>query len=271
MSYILDALKKAERERHPTRVPTLTTVHSPALRAGRRLGLWVVGAVLLAGGGLSIWLLRPSPGVAPPVAMAPRTGMDATPPASPAPPGGATAQPQTTAAQPSVPVTSPPADPGAGRPPESLRPPPREPAVTLLPTATPPLQASEPAGVAAPRPGEPGRVRRTPDSPGAVSGAAEPSPRPQREPRTGPNGPQAVPAAPPALMAPPSPPTLGEALARMKLDIFVYTEVPKDRMVIINGRKYVEGEHVDEVYLLEAITREGAVLSYQGERALLQP
>ncbi|MBI4573592.1 MAG: general secretion pathway protein GspB [candidate division NC10 bacterium] len=268
MSYILDALKKAERERHPTRVPTLTTVHSPALGARRRAGLWVVGAVLLAGGSLSIWLLRPSPSVAPQVAMAPRSGVDATPPASPAAPGGATAQPQTTAAQPSVPVTSAPADPGAGRPPESLRPPPREPAVTLLPTATPPLQASEPAGAAAPRPVEPGPVRRTPDSPGAVSGAAEPPRRPQTEPRTGPNGPQAVLAAP---MAPPSLPTLGEALARMKLDIFVYTEVPKDRMVIINGRKYVEGEQVEELYLLEAITREGAVLTYQGERALLQP
>ncbi len=57
----------------------------------------------------------------------------------------------------------------------------------------------------------------------------------------------------------------------MKLDILVYTDVPADRMVIINGQKYVVGQHVDGLYLLEAITREGAVLSYQGERAVLPP
>jgi general secretion pathway protein B len=104
-----------------------------------------------------------------------------------------------------------------------------------------------------------------------VSGAAEPSPRPQREPRAGVDRPPAdtVVSAPPST--PPSPPSLLDALAKMKLEIFVYTDVSKDRMVIINGRKYAEGEQVDGLYLLEAITREGAVLTYQGERALLQP
>ncbi len=271
MSYILDALKKAERERHPTRVPTLTTMHSPAPGARRRVGLWLVGAVLLAGGGLSIWLLRPSPSVTPPVAMAPRAGVDATPPASPAAPGVAIPQPRTPEIQPPAPVTSAPADPGAGRPPESLRPPPREPAVSFLPTATPPLQAPEPAGVAAPRPVEPGPARSTPDSSRVVPRATEPSPRPQAEPRAGVDRPatDTTVSAPPAT--PPSPPSLLDALGKMKLGIFVYTDLPKDRMVIINGRKYVEGELVDGLYLLEAITREGAVLTYQGERVLLQP
>ncbi len=57
----------------------------------------------------------------------------------------------------------------------------------------------------------------------------------------------------------------------MKLDILVYTDVPADRMVIINGQRYVVGQYVDGLYLLEAITREGAVLSYQGEQAILPP
>ncbi|HWT81574.1 MAG TPA: general secretion pathway protein GspB [Candidatus Methylomirabilis sp.] len=57
----------------------------------------------------------------------------------------------------------------------------------------------------------------------------------------------------------------------MRLDVFVYTGVKADRMVVINGRRYAEGQYVDGVYLLEEITSEGAVLSYQGERALLRP
>ncbi len=42
MSYILDALKKADRERNLAKVPTLTTVHVPVLTTGRRVGVWAV-------------------------------------------------------------------------------------------------------------------------------------------------------------------------------------------------------------------------------------
>jgi hypothetical protein len=42
-------------------------------------------------------------------------------------------------------------------------------------------------------------------------------------------------------------------------------------MVYINGNKYREGEYVEGSYLIERITEDGAILSFQGERALLQP
>jgi hypothetical protein len=42
-------------------------------------------------------------------------------------------------------------------------------------------------------------------------------------------------------------------------------------MVFINGRKYVEGQAVDGQILLESITREGALLSQEGQRVLLRP
>jgi hypothetical protein len=42
-------------------------------------------------------------------------------------------------------------------------------------------------------------------------------------------------------------------------------------MVLINGRKYVEGDHIDGKYLIESITLEGAVLSYQGDQGVLRP
>jgi hypothetical protein len=64
---------------------------------------------------------------------------------------------------------------------------------------------------------------------------------------------------------------LRDAVAKMTLDVLVYTDVEAQRMVVINGRQYLLGQHVDGLYLLEAITPEGAVLAYQGERALLRP
>src|SRR5512137_959319 len=60
MSYILDALKKADRERSLAKVPTLTTVHIPVYLTGPRAFLWIVPAVLLVGGVLA-WFLLSSP------------------------------------------------------------------------------------------------------------------------------------------------------------------------------------------------------------------
>ncbi len=57
----------------------------------------------------------------------------------------------------------------------------------------------------------------------------------------------------------------------MTLNVLVYTEAAAERMVTINGKKYVQGDYIDGRYLVENITREGAVLSYHGERALLHP
>jgi hypothetical protein len=79
MSYILDALKRAERERNVTRVPTLTTIHPSALRVRRRTGVWLVGGVLLVGAGASLWMLRSSPNVVPPAEMESRARIGGTP------------------------------------------------------------------------------------------------------------------------------------------------------------------------------------------------
>jgi general secretion pathway protein B len=75
--------------------------------------------------------------------------------------------------------------------------------------------------------------------------------------------------APPASLAKPA--SFSEAMAMMNLSLLLYSDVPAERIVFINGRKYVEGDHIDGKYLLESITLEGAVLSYQGERAILRP
>ena len=53
------------------------------------------------------------------------------------------------------------------------------------------------------------------------------------------------------------------------MDIHVYSDQPDKRFVLINSRRYREGEQLSEGPLVEAITREGAVLRYEGQRFLL--
>ena len=60
MSYILDALKRAERDRHLTHVPTLATVHTSA-HPTRPRWLWVGGGVLFVSAIVVMLLLRAGP------------------------------------------------------------------------------------------------------------------------------------------------------------------------------------------------------------------
>jgi general secretion pathway protein B len=57
---------------------------------------------------------------------------------------------------------------------------------------------------------------------------------------------------------------------RLKLEVLVYAETPGDRFVFINGRKYQEGQSLEEGVTLEQITQEGAVLSWAGQRFTLR-
>jgi hypothetical protein len=67
--------------------------------------------------------------------------------------------------------------------------------------------------------------------------------------------------------APATPPAPG----RLTLDVLVYSDVPAERMVFINGKKYIEGQTVDGDAVLEQITPDGAVLSQRGQRVVLRP
>src|SRR2546422_6204017 len=66
MSYILDALRKAERDRQPTRVPTLASVHAPAAARAARRWPWIIAALLVVNIAVVALVLRdPRPDVAP--------------------------------------------------------------------------------------------------------------------------------------------------------------------------------------------------------------
>ena len=52
----------------------------------------------------------------------------------------------------------------------------------------------------------------------------------------------------------------------LRMDVHVYADRPEERFVLINLQKYREGERLTEGPTLEAVTPEGAVMSFQGER-----
>jgi hypothetical protein len=66
-------------------------------------------------------------------------------------------------------------------------------------------------------------------------------------------------------------PASPQTLPRLTLDVLVYSEVPAERLVFINGRKYVEGQTLDGDAVVEQITPDGAVLQHQGKRIVLRP
>ncbi len=59
-------------------------------------------------------------------------------------------------------------------------------------------------------------------------------------------------------------------ISALTLNAHIYSEKKEDRVVYVDGRRYVEGQRVNGLYLLEEITPQGALLSYQGERELLR-
>lgn len=257
MSYILDALKKADRERNHAKVPTLTTVHIPVYVTRRRTVIWVVGGVLLSGG-LLAWFLQPSPVGVPVADVGPPTRIGVTPQPTTAPPEPVAVSTRPASA-PAPPLVDAPPDLSTAEPRrETSRQPDRRPVVS--PRASPPVSP------------QPSKIARVPIKPRPIESGPLPASRhPELQPTEG-----ARATRPDTMASPPSPaapvsPGLREAAARMTLDVFVYTDIEADRMVIINGRRYVRGQLVDGLYLVEEIAPEGAVLSYQGERVVLRP
>jgi hypothetical protein len=123
---------------------------------------------------------------------------------------------------------------------------------TRLPAAAPAAPAPPPATIEE-RPAPPPRS----NVPGAIAVTPAPA-RPAADP----------PAAAPPAAAPPAP--APGAAQKLKLEVLVYADSPAGRMVFINGRKYVEGQTVEEGVVIEAITEEGVVLNAGGRRVVLR-
>lgn len=263
MSYILDALKKADRERTLSRVPTLTTVHVSVHAARRRVTLWMV-AVVLVSGGLAVWFLHPAPTGIPPAPVATTPSVDFRSSVTAPDPEPISARSEVLDLPPRAVKSAPPGlpAPSAQPPKEAHRQPKRERTADPGPSARGSSQV--PQSALAPIGSAEMDVRPTESAPTASARPAVPEKVEPPQTRVE----RVAPVAPPAPAAPPS---LQAAVGRMTLDVFVYTNVEADRMVVINGRRYVQGQLIEGVYLLEAIVPDGVVLSYQGERAVLRP
>jgi hypothetical protein len=114
--------------------------------------------------------------------------------------------------------------------------------VASLPAAAPPS--------AAPAPGAP-----------APAAASAPAAAPVRA-ATAPTA-----AAPPAAA---SAGNLKALAAKLSVQVLSWAPERKNRFVFLSGRKYGEGQLVDDKILVERITEDGVVLSYQGERLTLK-
>lgn len=257
MSYILDALKKAERERGIAQVPTLSTVHD--LRAKPPIRLWAAtGIVVLCIAVFALfYFLRSDAGDEVKPSMA--EGSDSL--ASPSGPEQLRAQALVDEALVSVSDgefhTTPALTDEAGiemtgR--EKREPIAREPqSIQLGRTAV------AGSAAAAPSSGETSRESLPQDL------TEIPMPEPQME-APGVEEPEPLPAA-----AGEGRISLQDAVEKMTMSILLYSENKAERLVFINGRRYVEGDTVEGNYILESITPDGAVLSYGGERAMLRP
>ncbi len=246
MSYILDALNKAERERKRGAAPAVEGSSTPV--AGVPPGnpwLWiallaVVFNALLAG--LLVWSSLNKKETAPPAPVALET-----PEASDAP------EAATTTAASSIPETAPPPvveEPKPVPPPDPLANiQPAKPIVT--PQSLPLMTDAE------------------------LQQQARAKEMEEQSAREKAEAPVAPPPEPPVAKFPPLSeiplqielrPEIQQALPPIRVDVHVYDDTPDSRFVMINLHRYHEGEDIAAGLRLERITKEGMVLSYRGER-----
>jgi general secretion pathway protein B len=249
MSYILDALKRAESERSRGQIPGLHAqpMARVALDREERSPVWktlvfaVIAALVL--GALAWWWLSsdgPAPAAVPsqaaPLAASPSIG------AAPAnPPAQVSAPPPVVAA--AEPVVS-----AASKPAPRRNPPP------AIKSVAPPANAAAPARM-----------------------ASVPTPAPRSQTAADPSGATRSTAAPAAAASgsPPEPRVL--AMSELPADVISslptlvvsgasYSDQPASRMVIINGALYREGDRLTSELTLQRIALRSAVLSFRGYR-----
>ena len=263
MTYILDALKKADQQREFGQVPGIDSLHDqPRPRPPRRWP-WVLVAVLLLSALVfaGLWW-RSGAGNADGAATTTRPAepiAQSVPDRAPGPPVAS----QAPRVEPSAPpvdndiVDAPAAEPAAPPPAIARRP------LRPLPLPEPVASAARP---------ESAQARQLP------APAPEPSVAPSLPPEVvelrAPT-PQTPPEAQPAWKRLPLWPLVPDRILRqvkerLELNVHVYSEHPRDRFVLLNMKKYREGDQIAEGLDLEEITREGVVLAVPDGRFRLE-
>jgi general secretion pathway protein B len=252
MSYILDALKRADAERGRGAVPGLHTrqMASPALSdspsAGRRAALAAAAVVALGGVAAGVWFWQTPARPVPLAALAPAGAQ----PAAPAPP---LAQP--VVAQPPVQMPAPEPAPltGAAAP---LIPAPAAPSAPV----TAPMPALKPA-VAAPLRAVPSAA---PVAPAAGVPAPPSKPRTDSVPVAKASPAPAAPAAIPLLSELPD--TIRRQLPPLAINGSVYSSNPGQRLLLVNNQVLAQGAQAAPEVTLEEIRPKSSVFSFRGSR-----
>jgi hypothetical protein len=305
MSYILDALKKLERERNLGAVPNLDTLHLPVHSpdSQRSPWGWVLGISIALVAGLIVLLWRFMPDAAETIAEstpAPTVAEEPLPKARRSKPPQAAAKAESKPAPEQASPAKPPAAPA--EPIDRPNPPPEaraEQTRVQAPEAPPaPAPATPPPKPKGDRTAD-AAVRSTAPTPERVERLRAAMIRRQQEMSTRPPPAEPLPSASPNLAAaePPAPPyeppapkkpkapkpptsdplknyrevaaSLG--VPNLRLNMLAYSDDSAERIVNINSQTYHEGETVEGKIKIEGIVRDGAILSYGGQRFLLKP
>ncbi|MGH6645409.1 general secretion pathway protein GspB [Aquabacterium sp.] len=237
MSYILDALRRADSERERGAVPS---IHAPPVppvaddprpaRGQSPVLVAVIVVLLLALAGLLAWHLMSGKDAPTHVAAGPQPVTEG---ASLPPPMPAQAPPQGTVQAPAMPQPAPAAEPSPAPPPLTMAPPPR---------AAPPIEPVQPTPLP-PRPSPPRPSLAT---------ATTPAPQPEADTRV-----YAVHELPANIQ---------RELPKLVVGGAMYSETPANRMLIINSQVFHEGDKLGPDLLLQEIKLKSAVFQYKGHR-----
>jgi hypothetical protein len=258
MSLILDALKRAERERKLEKAPDLSAIYQEGRLNPRKYypWFWVGGASLAAFVILAFLFWPEEPSRSNIKDKTPKAALTASAPAKQLPPK-AVSQPLSTAKKP---VSPPPVSGGEDKQPKI------EPKSDLskAQTPTPQKNSKQPSGVdkknLSPREklaAEPVKQivtpRRTKDRPKAAV-AVVPSPKPK--------------VTLPSIRDLPE--DIQSALGPLEINVHMYSQNPSERRVFINMKGYREGDTIGESgFKLTEITPYGVIIDYGKGKAVL--
>jgi len=253
MSYILDALKKAERERGLTDVPRLETVHDLPLE--KKTGVWIAAGCsvlcLIAAGWMffSVSSGRIESKTPAPVTIDQGSVTEDSESLS--------ENRESIVQSSNTPPVSKPVSGGIARNrpiPETVNAP-----VAAVPKAKPRTAVAEPESSSLDVKTEPAVAANT-DVTMQISPPVDDSAELS-----------APDAATPTVAGQESPqisgnlPSLREIAASMKVSVHIYSENPDERIVFINGKQRKEGAYLEQDCVLESITPEGVVLKRREE------
>jgi len=261
MSLILDALKKAEQDRHAGQAPVIDEMLVRRTPVARRresdaqqivLMAGAIAALLFAIAGITYWLWPSST------------------------PAAATATEATAAAAATVAADN---EPALRIDPERLEAPvadvPEEPVPSGDTGAADAMTMDELDGELPPgASSKPSRQTAVEPAPPAVS---------EQAPESAPEAPAPAPA-PVVAAAPPSPPPVEASVRPLKemppafrsefpklvVDVHVYNDNPLRRFVLINGKKYRETDTLLDGPRVVEITPDGVIVEHRGSRVLVQ-